>query len=243
MSPPKASTASPFIPLLGSIDLFSELETEQIERVAQAARQRRLGREAYLYYQGDPADHLFVLLEGRLKLTQVTPDGHQILLRHIGPGEAFAIPAILGGFEYPTSAQAVEDSLLLSWDRQSMRDLMRGAPALALRALDVVASHVREFQDRIRELSTERVERRIARALLRLAHQSGRKVEEGVLIDLPLSRQDLAEMTGTTLFTVSRTLSQWESQGLVVTGRERVTIRFPHGLVAIAEDLPAGVGR
>jgi CRP-like cAMP-binding protein len=242
MSPPKASTANPFISHLGNVDLFSELGTEQIERVAQAARQRRLERDAYLYYQGDPADHLFVLLAGRLKRTQVTPEGHQILLRYIGPGEAFAIPAILGGIEYPTSAQAVEDSLLLSWDRQSMRDLMRQAPALALRALDVVASHVREFQDRIRELSTERVERRIARALLRLARQSGRKVEEGVLIDLPLSRQDLAEMTGTTLFTVSRTLSQWESQGLVVTGRERVTIRFPHGLVAIAEDLPVEAG-
>jgi len=222
--------------------LFGELDAAQLERVAQAARQRRLRRDAYLYYQGDPADHLFVLLEGRLKLTQVTPEGHQILLRYVGPGEAFAIPAILGGIDYPTSAQAVEDSLLLAWDRQSMRDLMRQAPALALRALDVVASHVREFQDRIRELSTERVERRIARALLRLARQTGRKVEEGVLIDLPLSRQDLAEMTGTTLFTVSRTLSQWESQGLVIAGRERVTIRFPHGLVAIAEDLPAEAG-
>lgn len=239
----KASPARPYLSLLESIDLFGELDAAQLERVAQVARQHRLARDAYLYYQGDPADHLFVLLEGRLKLTQVTPEGHQILLRYVGPGEAFAILAILGGIDYPTSAQAVEDSLLLSWDRQSMRDLMRQAPGLALRALDVMAGHVCEFQDRIRELSTERVERRIARALLRLARQSGRKVEEGVLIDLPLSRQDLAEMTGTTLFTVSRTLSQWESQGLVATGRERVTIRFPHGLVAIAEDLPAEAGR
>ena len=60
-----------------------------------------------------------------------------------------------------------------------------------------------------------------------------------MLIDFPLSRQDLAEMCGTTLYTVSRTLSEWQAQGLVVTGRERVVVRFPHGLVRIAEDLPA----
>jgi CRP-like cAMP-binding protein len=99
---------------------------------------------------------------------------------------------------------------------------------------------VRDFQDRVRELSTERVERRIARALIRLVRQAGKKVQEGVLIDLPLSRQDLAEMSGTTLFTVSRTLSQWESKGLIQSGRERVVVRNPHGLVSIAEDLPPG---
>lgn len=89
----------------------------------------------------------------------------------------------------------------------------------------------------------ERVERRIARTLLRLVRQSGRKVSEEVLIDIPLSRQDLAEMNGTTLFTVSRTLSQWEQQGLIQAGRERIVIVMPHGLVSIAEDLPVDFGK
>jgi CRP-like cAMP-binding protein len=74
--------------------------------------------------------------------------------------------------------------------------------------------------------------------VLRLARQSGHKVAGGILIDLPLSRQNLAELTGTTLYTVSRILSQWEAQGLVETGRERVLIRNPHGLVVVADDLP-----
>ncbi|MGE5140292.1 MAG: Crp/Fnr family transcriptional regulator, partial [Rudaea sp.] len=89
-----------------------------------------------------------------------------------------------------------------------------------------------------RELSTERVERRVANALLRLAQQTGVKTPEGVLIDLALTRQDIADMTGTTLYTVSRILSHWEQRGLVETGRERIVIRSPHGLVAIAQDLP-----
>jgi CRP-like cAMP-binding protein len=110
---------------------------------------------------------------------------------------------------------------------------------LALNGLRLVAGRFQDLQDRYRELSTERVERRIARVLLRLARQTGQRTERGVLIDLPLSRQDLGEMTGTTLYTVSRTLSGWEQQGLIETGRERIVIRNPHSLVSIAEDLPS----
>jgi CRP-like cAMP-binding protein len=110
-------------------------------------------------------------------------------------------------------------------------------PGLALNGLRLVAGRFQELQSRYQELATERVERRVARTLLRLARQTGRRTEEGVLIDLPLSRQDLGEMTGTTLYTVSRILSNWEQQALIQTGRERVIICNPHGLVVIAEDL------
>jgi CRP-like cAMP-binding protein len=85
------------------------------------------------------------------------------------------------------------------------------------------------------EMSTQQVERRVAHALLRLARQAGRKVEQGVEIDFPISRQDIAEMTGTTLHTVSRTLSAWESQGLIESGRQRVVLRDPHRLFTLAE--------
>jgi CRP-like cAMP-binding protein len=100
---------------------------------------------------------------------------------------------------------------------------------------------LQELQDRLREMSTERVERRIARALLRLVSKLGRKAETGVLIDLPLSRQDLANMTGTTLYTVSRILSRWDEEGIIESGRDKVVIKHPPRLVAIAEDLPQTV--
>ena len=126
-----------------------------------------------------------------------------------------------------------------SWDYESSIRLMERYPQISLNGLRLVASRFRELQDRYRELSTERVEQRVARALMRLARQAGKRTDEGVLLDLPLSRQDLGEMTGTTLYTVSRIMSRWEQYGLVVTGRERIVIRNPHGLVIIAEDLPS----
>jgi len=100
-----------------------------------------------------------------------------------------------------------------------------------------LAQRLREAEARISELQTERAERRIARALLRLASKTGVQTEDGVEIGLRLTRQDLAELAGTTLSTASRTLSAWDRAGLIIAGRERVVIREMHRLVALAEDL------
>lgn len=225
-------------PSLNTISLFSSLNSAELEAVSAAARQRRFDKDAFLFFQGDQVEHLYVLLSGKIKLSAQSPDGRQLILRFMSPMEAFSVVAALQSAEYPVSAQAVENSLTLSWRQQDMRALMLKYPQIALNALGLLATRTQEFQKRLLEMSTERVERRIARTLIRLARQTGRKTPEGVLIDLPLTRQDLAELSGTTLFTVSRTLSQWEDRGLVKSKRGQVLILFPHGLVQIAEDLP-----
>lgn len=223
---------------LAATPLFAGLSPEALAEVRQTALKRKAARGSFLFYQGDPAEAVFVLSEGRAKLTQVTPDGQQVVLRVVGPWEIFAVLSMVSGRRYPVSAEAVEDLVALSWPREIITQLAERFPQIALNGVKVMTESVQDFQNRYREMVTERVERRIARAVLRLAQQLGRKTDEGVLIDIPLSRQDLAEMTGTTLYTVSRILSQWESQGLVLAGREKLVIRFPHGLVTIAEDLP-----
>jgi CRP-like cAMP-binding protein len=222
--------------------LFRGLAPRELDQVAQAARRRQMTRGASFFEQDDPATTLFILVQGRIKLLQFTPEGHQVVMHLVGPGEVFGmIAATLGEARYPATAQAVEDCTALLWERQTMVDLMERYPRLALNALQFVAARVHEFQDRYRELATERVERRVARALLRLVSQAGRREPEGgVLIDMPLSRRDLAEMTGTTLFTVSRLLSRWEQQNIVESSRERVRVLALHALVTIAEDLPTG---
>jgi CRP-like cAMP-binding protein len=155
----------------------------------------------------------------------------------VSPGEAFAVIAVLSKIPYPVTATAVNQVSVLAWEDDVMLNLMHKYPQLASNSLSILANRIQEFQDRFRELATERVERRVARALTRLASQTGRKLEHGILIDITLTRQDLAEMTGTTLYTVSRILSQWEKDGLVSSQREQVTILAPHQLVVIAEDM------
>jgi len=223
---------------LKEIDLFNDLTSQELDLVLQSAQKKQAQDGAFFFMQGDPADTLYVLISGRVKLIQIAADGQQVLLRMIGPWSLFAVIAIVKNTHYPISAQAAEDCEVLAWSKFALMDLTRQIPQLAMNSMKFLADRVHEYQDRVRELSTERVERRLARALLRLAVQSGVKTVDGVLIGLPLSRQDLAEMTGTTLFTVSRILSQWESINIVSTGREKVVIKFPHGLVRIADDLP-----
>jgi CRP-like cAMP-binding protein len=223
--------------LLGQVGLFRELAEAELDTVLAAARVRRAPAGGAYFHQDQKADALYVLLSGRVRLTQDAADGQQVVVRFAGAGEMLGCGAVFDGSGYPATAEVTEAGRALVWDREAVASLMQRIPRLALNALEIQGGHLREMQARNRELATERVERRIARALLRLARQAGRRVPQGVKIEFPLTRQDLAQITGTTLYTVSRTLSAWEKQGLVSLGREQVVICKPHGLVTIAEDL------
>lgn len=194
--------------------------------------------ESFFFMEEDPAERGYVLLSGKIKLTQLTPDGQQVILGYLSPGRVFGIICIIKQMLYPVSAQAVGECRAFAWQQQALLQAMETSPRLALNAMHIMAGQIREFQNKIRDLATQRVEQRIARMLIRLAQQSGQKIEEGILIDLPLSRQDLAQMTGCTLFTVSRALKEWEKRGLLLAKRQQIVITAPHGLMTIAEDLP-----
>jgi CRP/FNR family transcriptional regulator, nitrogen oxide reductase regulator len=218
--------------------LFQGVPDEGLRLILESSHIRRVEEGGSFFFQEDPAEAIYLLEQGQVKLAQVTADGQQVILNLASPGDFFGLIGFVAGSRYPVSAEAAIDCQARYWDRPALTRMASSYPQIAMNAMSHMAARVSEFQGQIRTLATERVERRLARVLLRLARQVGKKVDEGVLIDLSVSRQDLAEMSGTTLYTVSRILSQWERQGLVNAGRERVTIRHPHGLVMIAEDAP-----
>lgn len=224
---------------LQRVGLFQGLTVTELWAVYRAGRLVDVTPGEFIFHQGDPAHILYVLSIGQVKMTQLGPEGHQVLVRIVNASEDFGTVAVFSDIPYPLSAQASEHCVLLAWEKETVTRLLSTYPRMALNALRLLAERFKDLQDRYRELATERVERRVARTVLRLVQQLGRG-EEGEVV-LTLSRQDLAEMTGTTLFTVSRILSQWEQRGLVETGREKVMIRDAHGLTTIAEDFPPGV--
>jgi CRP-like cAMP-binding protein len=223
--------------LLKPVALFEALDGIALQRVSEAAGIREMKAGVPFFREGDPAEFFFVVQTGTVKLTQLTPEGHQVVLRLIGPGEAFGGVAAFGGGVYPVTAEAVTDVSALEWPGPVMASLMETFPKLALNALRFVAARLHELQVRYRQLATEKVERRVARALLRLVEHAGRRTDAGVRIDLPLSREDIAQMTGTTLYTVSRIISRFEADGLVEAGRQSIVVRNPHALTSIADDL------
>ena len=224
--------------LLDAVDVFGGLDPSGKDEALAAAHWRKLETGERAFEQDQEADAFYVLSAGRLKVTQITPEGQEIIIRYIGPKEMFGCVAVCGGLTYPGTATAVTDSWALGWTRATIGELAQSYPGIALNAMRTMGGRLQDTQSRLREMQTERVERRIAHGIARLVAQAGRRVEGGILIDFPVSRQDIAELTGTTLHTVSRTLSAWQERGVVELGRQKLTVRDPHALVVIAEDLP-----
>ncbi|PSC02649.1 Crp/Fnr family transcriptional regulator [Alsobacter soli] len=221
--------------LVSSMPIFAGLGPQQIDEALADARSVRFPKGSPVFEQGHEATSFFVLLHGHLQVVKLTPAGQQVVVRYVTPGEMFGIAVQMGRPTYPATATAVVDSLALVWPSSAWPDLVSRVPALAASALQTVGSRLNEAHQRVVEMSTEEVERRVAHALLRLVKQAGRKVETGIQIDFPITRQDVAEMTGTTLHTVSRILSAWEDQGLVEGGRQKIVVKDPHRLFALAE--------
>lgn len=226
--------------LLARTELLSDLGSAELEGVAARGRLASSCRGERLFLEEDPADRVGVVLAGRLKLVQLSPDGREVILRLVGPGELFGAVALFEGAVYPASAIVMADVELLLWTGEALRAAMLDVPVLALNALRLLSVRLGRMQDRVRELATERVERRIARTLLRLIRHAGRRTAEGVEIDMRVTRQEIAELTGTTVFSVSRVLSVWEAVGMVRAGRQQIVVLRPHELVALADDLPPG---
>lgn len=221
--------------ILCRTDLFRGLSPDSLRELRRSASRRRIAAQDPVFHQGDPAETFYVVAEGRLRVTQTTTDGQQVIIRYVGPGELAGLAVLAGDEVHPSTATAVADSELIGIFRAVIREIMARHPEVAVNAVSVIAARYREMQERLREMSTQNVERRIAHTILRLAREAGRRTARGIEIAFPLSRQDLAEMTGTTLHTVSRTLSAWESRGLVDSGRRRVVVRRPHELAMLAD--------
>ncbi len=229
--------------LLAAARLFAGIGGAELHRIAEMARlvSRPAGGE--FFSQGDPATAFFLLVEGRARIVQITSDGQQVTLRYIAPGEVFGAVPLFSGGPWPATALAVVDSTAARWSREATDRLTAQYPVILANALAIVGERVREIEDRYRELATERVEQRVAHALLHLANVT-EKSPAGAEIDFPISRQDIAELTGTTLHTVSRILSAWEQQGVIESRRMHVRILRPEGVRAIAaEARPEGRSR
>jgi CRP-like cAMP-binding protein len=224
---------------LRRVNVFKDATDEDLNLLVEKGILRSIEEGEFFFFQGDPATYFYVLVTGRAKLLQASPAGQQVNLRTINGWQMFgALGAVREDATYPATAQALEPCTALAIESSFLKEMMQTRPNLNINLMQLMTGYIMEMQERYRELATERVERRIALTVLRLAGQIGKRTDsKEMTVELPLSRQDLAEASGTTIFTVSRVLADWERRGLVEAGRERVVIRKPHGLVQISEGL------
>ena len=215
--------------------LFNCLSRNEYDDFCREGRSIHLTPGEFLFHQGEQVRSCFVVRSGQLKLTKINEEGKEVIYRFLGCGEVTGAVTVLKDALYPVTAEAVGKVKLTGWGKEALLSLMRSYPDVAINLLAVVFERMDDIQKRYLELCTEQVEQRIARSLLRLMQRSGEKTDSGITISLPLSRQDIADYSGTTLHTVSRTLSAWEKNGWVRSGRQRVTVTDPHRLVELAD--------
>jgi len=217
----------PASPLLRGLSLDEE------RAVLSRAATRRLRKGQVLFLQGEPAEALFQVRTGRLRLSQATPAGQVVTLRFTGPGELCAALAVLDRRSYPFTAVAVAATVVFAWNRAVLAEIFQLHPHVERNLLDIVGTHAREMLDKFRELATEPVPGRLARALLRLARLGAHGRDGAVLIDR-VRQRDLAELTAASPYTVNRVLSAWETRGIVEKQRNGITIVSPGQLRKIA---------
>ncbi len=216
-------------------DFFHGLSEKQGDEIIRRGATRDLKAQTVLFREGDPARQSYLVLKGRLKLGKVHELGKEVLIRYIGPGELAAMITVLEGRDYPVTAETVGETRVVGWDRRTMLQIMADYPQLSINMIRNSMDRLEDLQSRYLELHAEQVEKRIARSLLRIMKQSGRRSGDEIIIDFPISRQELADYTGTTLYTVSRTLSAWEKKGWVKSKKTRIIIVDPHALVLFSE--------
>lgn len=221
----------------GGLAAFQGLSPAELDQVLAGTSTARLKAGQTLFLQDDPADRFFLLKSGWLKVTQVTADGQKLIVRIVHPGEFFGFAPALSRDAYPASCEAIVDSEALVWPRRRWKAVLGAAPSVTLSIVQAIGRKLDEAHARLREMTTEEAARRVAHLLLRLWAEAGEDAiaaDGGIELPYPLTRQDIADMSGNTLHTVSRIMAAWEGQGVLGRGRRKVVIADVDALQRLA---------
>ncbi len=209
---------------------FSFLNNEQLKEVQKKFSTKYFQRDEIIYRQGESAAFMRIVVHGGVKLLRNTMDGKEVLLDMLKPGEYFGSLQALGDKEYTETAQAQTDTCVISIDSNDFRSVLQTYPPVALAVVDITAKRLQHSQEKIQQLSAQTVKERVANILLTLSEKFGEDSTKGTLIQLPISRKDLAGMAGTSAETASRILSTFQEEGVITSGRQWIAINKPEEL-------------
>ena len=208
--------------LLTRSELFAGLPSSVCTHILSRARPMDFPCGEVMYFAGDQIEQVFLLTEGRVKITQFSERGTEVILRLCIPGEVISELALVAGSKQSSTAQAIQDCKVLAWDSATFETVIERFPVLRCNAKRILEQRLQELERRFCEVSTETVSPRLAHGLVRLLDQIGHKVNSHVEINV--SQEALAQMTAMTSFSVCRLLTNWEDQGLVRLRREVIEI-------------------
>ena len=221
----------PILDHIARVPLFEGLPPEQIEDLAMIVTDQTFGKGEAIFSEGEDADGFYVVITGRVKIFKLSPDGKEQILHFFGPGEPFGEVPVFTGQHFPASAEVMEESRVFFFPRKSFVDLIKRTPSLALNMLAILSKRLRRFAALIDDLSLKEVPGRLAAYLLYLSDQNrGAKV-----LELAVTKAQLASLLGTIPETLSRILGKLSSQGLIESDGRRIRIMDREALRDLAE--------
>jgi CRP-like cAMP-binding protein len=206
--------------LLRTTPVFQRLSPEDRRRVAEVTTVRRFARGDTIFEQGMPSDAFYTIASGRVKIFKMMPTGKDLILEVFGRGDPLGALAAYDGRPFPASAVALEDTACLVIPRPVFFRLLEEHPSLVRGLMAGLTVRLVELTNRLAELSGGRIEPRFARLFLKLAGEMGRTERGGTFVPLALSRQELADLTGTTIETCIRIMSRWSKDHVVLTEKD-----------------------
>ncbi len=211
--------------ILKKSEVFSELTDTEIKEIAPFFEKRGFKKDEYIFMEEDPSDWLYIVARGRVKIIKHSLAGKDVILEIISPGGIFGGVAVLDRRPFPASAQAMEPVDVIRISRRNLFNIMEEYPVLKLAIVKTFSDRLRDAHETLKNIATERVEKRIASLLVKLSEKVGIREGDYRKIDFPLTRQEIADMVGTTVETCIRTVSKFQKQGIVKSSGGRILIK------------------
>jgi len=227
--------ASPIAEFLKGTSVFASLPPREVQALAAVAREEPYRARDYVFMEGDPALWFCLVKRGHVRIVRHARTGRDVVFELLGAGEMFGGVAVIERRAYPASAQATEPSVVVKIPQDAIVALAEREPALIREVALVMGRRLRGAHDAVASLATDPVEARLAAALLRLADREGRRGATGIALPFPLTRQSLADMTGTTVETTIRIVSRWLKDGVLEDENGRLVLRDLDALRGLAE--------
>jgi len=210
--------------------IFSSLNEDELAELSRLAIERNFKPDEFVFWEGDAPDYFYIVVEGRVKIVKYSSSGKEFIIAFFSPGEMFGEVAVFEGKPYPASAQAVADTKVLAIKKEDFLSFLATRPQVALGIINVLGGRLRDAQSRLKDLAGERVEQRIAMTLLMLSSKLGPT--------LPFTRQEIANMAGTTTETAIRVTSQLKERGIIRSVRGKIIILDETKLRLLSEGPP-----
>ncbi len=216
--------------MLKKLTVFSSLSDEDLERISQISSERRYRKNASIFMEGEPGAAFYYVKSGKVKIYRTYEDGREHIVHILGEGEVFGEATLFSGIAYPASASVYEDSVIGSISNSDLEKLISQSPGLSLKIIKLLTSKLLQAQHKIKDLTFNDVFSRTAAQLMKLAEDHGKPTDRGIMISIPLSRQELADMAGTTRETISRVLSKFRKEKSITEQDDRIVILNPENL-------------